>query len=160
MAKLEDEDESKKKNKAPEAHVTSLSVLRTHRKLGIATKLMRASHHQMQRVFGCGSCSLRVRVSNRAAITLYRDVLGYAIMDTDKVYYADKEDAYDMCINFLKKVEKEESKTTAEDGPFGKNQSVDTFAETNPKKKVAAKAAAEEEEQKEQTNVVTLTESE
>ena len=44
MAKLEDEDDKNKK-KQPEAHVTRLSVLRTHRKLGIATKLMKASHH-------------------------------------------------------------------------------------------------------------------
>ena len=43
MAKLEDDEE--KKHGKIEAHVTSLSVLRTHRKLGIATKLMRASHH-------------------------------------------------------------------------------------------------------------------
>ena len=43
MGKLEDDDE-KKKGKAPEAHITSLSVLRTHRKLGIATRLMRATH--------------------------------------------------------------------------------------------------------------------
>ena len=54
MAKMEDDDEAK--NKKPgevEAHITSLSVLRTHRKLGIATKLMRATHHQMEYYFGC-----------------------------------------------------------------------------------------------------------
>jgi len=47
MAKLEedDEDHKKKKNAGVESHITSLSVLRTHRKLGIATKLMRATHH-------------------------------------------------------------------------------------------------------------------
>ena len=98
MAKLDDEDE--KKPNVIEAHVTSLSVLRTHRKLGIATKLMRASHHQMMNVYNCDSCSLRVRVTNRAAISLYNRVLGYEIMDTDKEYYADKEDAYDMRIKF------------------------------------------------------------
>lgn len=100
MAKLEDDDD-KKGNKI-EAHVTSLSVLRTHRKLGIATKLMRASHHQMMNVYNCDSCSLRVRVTNRAAISLYNRVLGYEIMDVDKEYYADKEDAYDMRIKFPK----------------------------------------------------------
>ena len=52
MAKLEDDDEKKRnKDKAPEAHITSLSVLRTHRKLGIATRLMRAAHKQMMDVF-------------------------------------------------------------------------------------------------------------
>lgn len=69
LAKLEDDEDSKKKPN--EAHITSLSVLRTHRKLGIATKLMQAAHHQMKTVFNCQYCSLRVRVSNRAAVTLY-----------------------------------------------------------------------------------------
>ena len=140
MAKLEEEDEKKKKNQI-EAHVTSLSVLRTHRKLGIATKLMRASHHQMQRVFNCTSCSLRVRVSNRAAITLYKDVLGYDIVDTDKGYYADKEDAYDMQIKFNKPQEEEEKKSSEVD--FSKSSATkggsDVFAETNPSKTSAAK---------------------
>ena len=63
MAKLEDDDEQKDPNKV-EAHITSLSVLRTHRKLGIATKLMRATHYQMKNYFGCTQCSLRVRVTN------------------------------------------------------------------------------------------------
>ena len=45
MAKLEEENEDGKKKKKLEAHITSLSVFRTHRKLGIATKLMRAAHH-------------------------------------------------------------------------------------------------------------------
>ena len=108
MAKLEEEDETNK-NKPIEAHVTSLSVLRTHRKLGIATKLMRASHHQMKNVLLCHACSLRVRVTNRAAISLYKDVLGYKIMDTDKGYYADGEDAYDMKITFEQPIREEES---------------------------------------------------
>ena len=51
LAKLEDEDNEKNKAKMekpgyrPEAHITSLSVLRTHRKLGLATKLMRVAHY-------------------------------------------------------------------------------------------------------------------
>lgn len=44
MAKLEDEDDKKHRH-IVEAHITSLSVLRTHRKLGIATKLMNMTHH-------------------------------------------------------------------------------------------------------------------
>ena len=47
-------------------------------------------------MYGCHICSLRVRVSNRAAISLYTEVLGYKIHDVEKGYYADKEDAYDM----------------------------------------------------------------
>jgi len=47
MAKLEDDDNSEKAKKDDkiEAHITSLSVLRTHRKMGIATRLMKAAHH-------------------------------------------------------------------------------------------------------------------
>ena len=41
-------------------------------------------------------CSLHVRVSNRAALGLYRDVLKFEIYDTEKEYYADKEDAFAM----------------------------------------------------------------
>ena len=41
MAKIEEEDTKKKE--PIHGHVTSISVLRSHRKLGIATKLMRAS---------------------------------------------------------------------------------------------------------------------
>jgi len=44
LAKLEEENEKDDPNKLVESHVTSLSVLRTHRKLGLATKLMRAAH--------------------------------------------------------------------------------------------------------------------
>lgn len=44
MAKLDEDEKDKKKSDKIEAHITSLSVLRTHRKLGIATKLMRAAH--------------------------------------------------------------------------------------------------------------------
>lgn len=93
MAKLEDDDT---KGNEVEAHITSLSVLRTHRKLGIATKLMRATHHQMKTYFGCTKCSLRVRVTNQAAIRLYRGILKYDTKDVEKSYYADGEDAFDM----------------------------------------------------------------
>ena len=54
----------------------------------------------MKNVLLCDSCSLRVRVTNRAAIALYNDVLGYEIMDTEKSYYADGEEAYDMKLTF------------------------------------------------------------
>ncbi len=44
LAKLEDDDSKKKKDK-PEAHITSLSVLRTHRRMGLATKLMKLAQY-------------------------------------------------------------------------------------------------------------------
>ena len=98
LAKMED-DESKE-DFIPHGHITSISVLREYRKLGLATKLMRAAQHQMKTIYEAHYCSLHVRVSNRAAITLYRDVLGYETMRVESEYYADKEDAYDMKLFF------------------------------------------------------------
>ncbi|KAJ0802418.1 putative transferase transcription regulator GNAT family [Helianthus annuus] len=78
-------------------HITSLAVLRTHRKLGLATKLMVAAQNAMeQKVFGAEYVSLHVRKSNRAAFNLYTETLGYKIHDMEAKYYADGEDAYDM----------------------------------------------------------------
>jgi ribosomal protein S18 acetylase RimI-like enzyme len=83
-------------------HITSLSVLRTHRKRGIATGLMRRSQREMQDVFDAEYVSLHVRESNRAAFHLYRQTLQYEINDVEKEYYADGEDAYDMRCYFRK----------------------------------------------------------
>eukprot|EP00899_Mesostigma_viride_P022657 jgi/Mesvir1/3576/Mv12039-RA.1 len=77
-------------------HITSLAVLRTHRKLGLATKLMSAAQQAMVDVFGAEYVSLHVRKSNRAAFHLYTETLGYRIHDVEAKYYADSEDAYDM----------------------------------------------------------------
>ena len=77
-------------------HITSLAVLRTHRKLGVATKLMTAAQNAMGSVHGAEYVSLHVRRSNRAALNLYTSTLGYKINDIEAKYYADGEDAYDM----------------------------------------------------------------
>jgi len=77
-------------------HITSLAVLRSHRKLGLASKLMRASMVAMEETFGAEHVSLHVRVTNRAAFTLYSQSLGFDIHDTESKYYADNEDAYNM----------------------------------------------------------------
>ncbi|GAQ80372.1 GCN5-related N-acetyltransferase [Klebsormidium nitens] len=77
-------------------HITSLAVLRTHRKLGLATKLMSAAQRAMEEVFEAEYVSLHVRKSNRAAFHLYTETLGYRINDIEAKYYADGEDAYDM----------------------------------------------------------------
>ncbi|KAK4493572.1 hypothetical protein RD792_005706 [Penstemon davidsonii] len=77
-------------------HITSLAVLRTHRKLGLATKLMTAAQNAMEQVYGAEYVSLHVRKSNRAAFNLYTETLKYKIHDVEAKYYADGEDAYDM----------------------------------------------------------------
>ncbi|KAL5324403.1 hypothetical protein ACEPPN_008948 [Leptodophora sp. 'Broadleaf-Isolate-01'] len=77
-------------------HITSLSVMRTHRRLGIAEKLMRQSQRAMVETFQAQYVSLHVRVSNKAALHLYRDTLEFQMEKTEAKYYADGEDAFSM----------------------------------------------------------------
>lgn len=69
-------------------HITSLSVMRTYRRLGLAEKLMRQSRISQQFVvnlleramvedYDAKYVSLHVRKSNRAALSLYRDTLQF-----------------------------------------------------------------------------------
>mmetsp|Transcript_22241 Transcript_22241/g.61939 ORF Transcript_22241/g.61939 Transcript_22241/m.61939 type:complete len:204 (+) Transcript_22241:486-1097(+) len=121
LAKME-EDESQPKH----GHITSLSVLRTHRKRGIATALMRRSQKEMADVFGSEYVSLHVRKSNRAAFHLYSVTLQYEVNDIEKGYYADGEDAYDMRCYFP-----QPNKKTKEKGGSGDvNVDVDGEAPT------------------------------
>ena len=90
LAKMEED--------SPEVHghITSLAVLRSHRKQGLAAKLMNAAQEAMEESFNAEYVSLHVRKSNRAAFTLYTQSLKYEINDIEAKYYADSEDAYDM----------------------------------------------------------------
>ncbi|KAK4219709.1 N-terminal acetyltransferase A complex catalytic subunit ard1 [Rhypophila decipiens] len=92
LAKMEEEPT----DGVPHGHITSLSVMRTHRRLGIAEKLMRQSQLAMVETFGAHYVSLHVRVSNKAAIHLYQNTLGFDREKTELKYYADGEDAYCM----------------------------------------------------------------
>ena len=87
-------------------HITSLAVLRAYRKLGIARRLMEATHNAMQETFDSEYASLHVRKSNVAAKHLYVDSLKYDVNDVEAKYYADAEDAYDMRCMFRKGLEK------------------------------------------------------
>ncbi|KIJ29045.1 hypothetical protein M422DRAFT_61869 [Sphaerobolus stellatus SS14] len=77
-------------------HVNSISVLRSHRRLGIAKKLMIQSQRAMVEIYQAVYVSLHVRKSNKAALGLYKDTLGFTVHAVDKGYYADGEDAYHM----------------------------------------------------------------
>lgn len=92
LAKMEEDPE----NQIPHGHITSLAVKRSHRKMGLARKLMDQSARAMAEVFGATYVSLHVRKSNRAALHLYTQTLGFEISETEKKYYADGEDAYAM----------------------------------------------------------------
>jgi peptide alpha-N-acetyltransferase len=106
LAKMEETDGSPAGDRqAKHGHITSLSVLRTHRKRGIATALMRRSQQEMSDVFHGEYVSLHVRKSNKAAYHLYSVTLAYEVNDVEKSYYADGEDAYDMRCYFHKQRE-------------------------------------------------------
>lgn len=77
-------------------HITSLSVMRTHRRLGLAEKLMRQSVRAMREYHNARECSLHVRCSNEAAIGLYTGRLGFRREKIESGYYADSEDAHYM----------------------------------------------------------------
>lgn len=101
LAKMDEEE-----NDVPHGHITSLAVLRSHRKLGLATRLMTHAQYAMKTVFGAEYVSLHVRKSNRAALHLYKNTLGYEVNGVEAKYYADNEDAYDMRKQLQDKAEK------------------------------------------------------
>lgn len=92
LAKVDDEDKKDEKH----GHITSLSVLRTHRKLGVASRVMRLSMKDMEDEYQAGYCSLHVRKTNDAALHLYQDSLHFRAAGVEQAYYADQEDAYHM----------------------------------------------------------------
>ncbi|KAJ7142623.1 acyl-CoA N-acyltransferase [Mycena epipterygia] len=76
-------------------HVNSISVLRSYRRLGLARKLMEA----MSTIYKASFISLHVRKSNKPAIALYRDALGFHVTKVEQKYYGDGEDALLMRLN-------------------------------------------------------------
>ena len=75
--------------------------------------------------------SLHVRVSNTAALRLYRDTLGFEVEKIENKYYADGEDAYAMRLDLT---------------PLWLDWSEDDKAEGQEKKDVLAKAQAGSDE--------------
>jgi len=91
LAKMEEEAEDD-----PHGHITSLAVKRSHRRLGLAQKLMDQTAQSMVETFNAKMVSLHVRKSNRAALNLYTKALKFQINQIEPKYYADGEDAYAM----------------------------------------------------------------
>ena len=94
LAKMNDDPDQQ--DQAPNGHITSLSVMRTYRRMGIAEKLMRQALFALREVYGAQFVSLHVRQSNRAALHLYADTLEFEVLSVEKSYYQDGEDAYAM----------------------------------------------------------------
>ncbi|UYV64735.1 NAA10 [Cordylochernes scorpioides] len=101
LAKMEEDSDDD-----PHGHITSLAVKRSYRRLGLAQKLMDQSSRAMVECFHAKYVSLHVRKSNRAALHLYTNTLGFQISEVEPKYYADGEDAYAMkrdLVNFVNK---------------------------------------------------------
>ena len=78
----------------------------------------------MVETFGAQYVSLHVRVSNNAALRLYRDTLGFKNEKIEAKYYADGEDAYSMKLDlgFIREQildEEETEEDVDEGGPVG-----------------------------------------
>jgi peptide alpha-N-acetyltransferase len=77
----------------------------------------------MVETFGAQYVSLHVRVSNKAAIHLYRDTLGFKTEKTENKYYADGEDAFSMKLDlsFIRDQIREEAEEGQEKGESGED---------------------------------------
>ncbi|XP_066916331.1 N-alpha-acetyltransferase daf-31-like [Clytia hemisphaerica] len=91
LAKMEEEPDDD-----IHGHITSLAVKRSHRRLGLARKLMDQAARAMVENFKAKYVSLHVRVSNRAALNLYEKTLKFDKSEVEPKYYADGEDAFAM----------------------------------------------------------------
>lgn len=91
LAKLETD-----KSNQEYAWVTSLGVYPTHRRLGVARRLMEASHSVMNDRYHVSYSMLHVRISNKPAYHLYHVVNDYKQYKVEPRYYEDGEDAYEM----------------------------------------------------------------
>ncbi|XP_006834563.1 PREDICTED: N-alpha-acetyltransferase 10-like [Chrysochloris asiatica] len=91
LAKMEEDPDD-----VPHGHITSLAVKRSHRRLGLAQKLMDQASRAMIENFNAKYVSLHLRKSNRAALHLYSNTLNFQISEVEPKYYADGEDAYAM----------------------------------------------------------------
>lgn len=96
LAKMEDDNSSEGDQSPPHAHITSLSVMRTYRRMGIAAKLLRQALRGLVESYGAEYVSLHVRISNKAALHLYKETLKFEVVEIESGYYADGEDAYSM----------------------------------------------------------------
>ena len=146
LAKLEDEDI---KQGEIQGHITSISVLRTYRRLGVASKLMNHAINMMQEYFEADYVSLHVRVSNRPALHLYHNNLGFEVRGVEKEYYADKEDAYKMR-KYFKKDKKPKDEVNIENKDEIKyNEFKDYFEEVDANGEEIIKENNEKPEEKE-----------
>lgn len=64
--------------------------------VALLVRLLTLAERAMYETYNAVYVSLHVRVSNVAALALYRDTLGFKVVGTEAKYYADGEDAFSM----------------------------------------------------------------
>lgn len=146
LAKLADDDE----DPTPHGHITSLAVLRSHRKLGIATKLMQAAQTEMGSVYDACYVTLHVRKSNTAAYHLYSQTLGYTTKSLEKEYYADGEDAYEMLMKIREETAAEKIANKGKGGASAKAPEDDKKDEKKEEKDPEAAKKGKQQQQQQQ----------
>mmetsp|Transcript_28686 Transcript_28686/g.25390 ORF Transcript_28686/g.25390 Transcript_28686/m.25390 type:complete len:176 (+) Transcript_28686:319-846(+) len=70
----------------------------------------------MEEIYDAAHCSLNVRVSNVGAMSLYRDVLRFKVLQEEIDYYADDENAFEMRKYFKLEYEKIDADKIAQGG--------------------------------------------
>lgn len=103
----------------------------------------------MVETFGAQYVSLHVRVSNNAALRLYRDTLGFKNEKIEAKYYADGEDAFSMKLDlgFIREQILDEREDELDEGePVGEIGSKD-------EKEAEGKGAAASQEKKRKVRV-------
>ena len=98
----------------------------------------------MVETYGAQYVSLHVRVSNNAALRLYRDTLGFKNEKVEAKYYADGEDAFSMKLDlgFIREqiLDEEEADGDVDEGePVGDVGKAGEVAEVNGKEKEGRK---------------------
>lgn len=111
LAKMKDPEPSGGEDQPKLGTITSLAVKRSYRRLGLAQKLMQQSAQAMAECFQVDYVMLHVRVSNRAALSLYTRILNFQTMGVDAKYYANGEDAYIMRLDMSGKGDIQEDKS-------------------------------------------------
>jgi [ribosomal protein S18]-alanine N-acetyltransferase len=75
-------------------HVVSIAIMPNSRRKGVAQALIKRALEGME-YYKAKQCFLEVRVTNEAAVSLYKK-LGFEVTRTINGYYSDGEDAYVM----------------------------------------------------------------
>lgn len=92
--------------------------------------------------------SLHVRVSNIAALALYRDTLGFKVVGTESKYYADGEDAFSMRMDLDYLKEEALDAEDSDDGTLGQDEGAEVGSAGKAGEGAAPAAAKKEKKRK------------